>query len=83
MYRPLLVVTNSNPDVLKVETKEKLKGAPQYIQFLLSPTGYRKGVAVVTVRVRVSSLHCQSSTSVTLIVLCHRDVGRRLHVNYP
>lgn len=83
MYRPIIEVTNTNPDVLRVEKVEKLKGAPQFFQLLLAPTGFKKGVAVITVRSLVTSVHCAHSSSVTFIVLCHRDVGRRLHVEYP
>ncbi|CAL8118569.1 unnamed protein product [Orchesella dallaii] len=83
LYRPMLAITNSNPNILLVEKNNSLSRTFQAVNIFLTPTGLRTGVAVLTVRCIVNSLQCKESTSITFIVQVHRDFGRRLHVTYP
>lgn len=82
MHRPLLVVTNSNPNILHVGKNEKLNEDPQSLRITLSATGYGRGTAVVTIRIIVRALNCDR-TSITFTVSLHREAGRRLHAHYP
>jgi hypothetical protein len=85
IYRPLFVMTNSNPAILKVEKKITTSRTDysQKADIVLTPTGARLGISNFMVRPVISSMECQGTTSVTLIVEVHRAPGRRLHVNYP
>ncbi|ODM94859.1 Cation channel sperm-associated protein subunit beta [Orchesella cincta] len=83
-HRPLIGITNTNPKVLQVEKKEQFGGDPQTMDITLTPTGFQKGVATVSVRPFIVSTRCPfSDGGFTIIVQVHRAEGRRLHVNYP
>jgi hypothetical protein len=85
MSRPLIIVTNSNPELVNIEKRfqyvrdENL----QSVDITLTPTGTKMGVASLVVRTIVTSLQCDSPSSMTFIVQVHRAAGRRLYINYP
>ncbi|CAL8116875.1 unnamed protein product [Orchesella dallaii] len=83
-HRPLIGITNTNPKVLVVEKKEQFGGDPQTMEITLTPTGFQKGVATVSVRPYIVSTKCPfADGGFTIIVQVHRAEGRRLFVNYP
>jgi cation channel sperm-associated protein subunit beta len=83
MYRPLLVVSQSNPEVLRISSKFSRKFDRQTLQVLLKPTGVKQGVSSFVIRSQVSSISCSSPSSFTFVVQCVRTEGRRLLITYP
>ncbi len=85
MYRPLFLVTNSNPMILTVKKKlvYDIDHKFQTAKILLVPTGKKWGVTSVSIRSILSSSQCARRIAMTWIVQVHRDAGRRLWVNFP
>jgi len=85
---PLIVVSNSNPDVLRVEKLSKTDTLESYERFqkvsmTLTPTGTNMGVSTIVIRASIISLQCKTPTSITFTVQIHRPPGKRLHAVYP
>ncbi|CAG7722866.1 unnamed protein product [Allacma fusca] len=83
LYRPLLIVTQSNPEVLRISSKFARLPDRQVLSVLLKPTGVKQGVSSFVVRSQISSISCDSPSSFTFIVQCVRTRGRRLVIKYP